>query len=88
MENIPYIVFEGEMTRQERTIKRLWILVIILMALFVGTNGAWIYYNNSYEDVKTTITQQVDHDGNGDAIVNGTGEVTINDKDKADNNDN
>ena len=32
-DNVPYIVFEGEMSRMERIIKRLWIAVIILAAV-------------------------------------------------------
>ena len=85
---VPYIVFDGEMARQERTVKRLWVLLIILIALFVGTNGAWLYYETLYNDIQTTITQEVDHDGNGDTIVSGTGEVNVNGESTTDNNNN
>ena len=30
---IPYIVYEAEMTRAERNFKRLWVVVIILISL-------------------------------------------------------
>lgn len=40
----------------ERTIKRLWIVIILLIVLLVGTNVAWIYYESSFEDV--VITQE------------------------------
>ena len=34
---IPYIVHEGDMARQERTIKRLWILCVLLVILLCGS---------------------------------------------------
>lgn len=51
---IPYIVHEGDMARQERTIKRLWILCILLIILLCGSNAAWFYYENQFEDVVVT----------------------------------
>ena len=72
---IPYMVHEGIMARMERTVKRLWILCIILIVLFVGTNAGWIYYESQYEET-TTVTQDTSWDGDGDVILNGTGEVT------------
>lgn len=78
MENIqvPYIVHESGMARLERIIKRLWIVVIILIALFVATNGAWIWYESQWEYTETTVTQENDRGlnnyigGNG-GIYNG-----------------
>jgi len=69
---IPYLAHEGDMARQERTIKRLWILCIILILLLAGSNAAWFYYENQFEDVVTTtqtVTQDVDT-GDGAAIIN------------------
>lgn len=83
---IPYLAHEGDMARAERTIKRLWILCIMLIILLVGTNAAWFYYENQFEDVVTTtqtVTQDVDT-GDGTAIindgvhVNGEGETNSN----------
>jgi len=51
---IPYYAHEGIVARMERTIRRLWILCIILIILLAGTNAAWIYYENSFEDVVVT----------------------------------
>lgn len=78
MKDVPYIVFESEMARMERIIKRLWIVIIILIFLLCGL----VYRDSLYEDMVTTetVTQEVD-DISGDAIVNGTGEVNINGKD-------
>ena len=72
---IPYFVHEGSMARAERTIKRLFVLCIILIAVLVITNGAWIWYENQFEDVVTTeVSQEAEWDS-GDVIINGTGEV-------------
>lgn len=67
-QDVPYIVHESDMARQERTIKRLWILLVIMLLALVGSNLAWIVYENSFEDV--SIEQEVDT-GEGDAFVAG-----------------
>ena len=67
--NIPYIVHESEVARQERTIKRLWILSIVIFLAFVLSNGAWIVYENSFEDVTTTI--EAEQDSSGTNIISG-----------------
>lgn len=40
----------------ERTIKRLWILIVILVVLLFGSNVAWIIYESSFVD--EVITQE------------------------------
>lgn len=71
-EPVPYIVHESAMARQERTIKRLWILLLTMLILLVGTNGAWIYFESQFEDI--SIEQEVDT-GDGDAFVVGNGDL-------------
>lgn len=66
-QTVPYIVHEADMARQERTIKRLWILAILLVVLLVGSNCAWIFYESQFvnEIVTTEIdAQQETVDGN------------------------
>lgn len=60
----------------ERTVKRLWIIIILLIVLLVATNAGWIWYNAQFEDVTTTqeVTQDVDT-GEGSAIISGIGDV-------------
>lgn len=65
---IPYFAHEGEMVRMERIIKRLWITVILLIVLLVGTNGAWLYFESQWEYYETT---EIDQDGEGVNIVGG-----------------
>lgn len=77
MENhsVPYIVHEGIMARMERTIKRLWVLAIILLVLLFGTNLGWLYYESQFEEVVVTqsVEQESDRNGNNYNILN-TGE--------------
>ena len=68
-QNIPYFAHEGIMARMERTIKRLWVLCIVLIILLAGSNAAWLWHESQYEDESTTVTQELNSDG-GDAIIN------------------
>lgn len=85
---IPYFYHEGEMARAERTIKRLWILCILLVVLLVGTNIAWIHYENQWETAETVVTQDIDTVNGGNASINdgvhinGTRETDGQDKDQ------
>ena len=53
-EPVPYIVHEAALARLERTVKRLWILALVAVALLVATNFAWIVYESQFEDVVVT----------------------------------
>ena len=67
---IPYFCHEGDMARLERSNKRLWLLCIILVVLLIGSNVAWLYYENQFEDVVVTqenadgYNNYVGNDGN------------------------
>ena len=65
---IPYIVYEAEMTRSERNFKRLWVVVIILISLLVTTNLCWLAYESQFETVKSTEIN-AEQDGSGVNIV-------------------
>jgi hypothetical protein len=62
----PYIGFEDAAARQERTIKRLWILCLVLIVALLGTNAGWLYWESQWEDV--VVTQD-----NGDGYNNYVG---------------
>ena len=70
---IPYFLHEGDMARAERTIKRLWILCILLIVLLVGTNIAWIRYESQFMD-EVTVTQDSDTGTNN--YLGGNGVIT------------
>lgn len=62
---IPYFSHEGDMARMERTNRRLFIIIIILIAALLGTNAAWLYYENQFTETKVEIeADQETSDGN------------------------
>lgn len=72
---VDYIVFEGEMARSERHIKRLWIALLIAIAAIIIINLAWLHYISQYdfEDYDYTLSTR----GGGNAsFVGGDGDIT------------
>lgn len=51
-ENVPYIVHESAMARAERTAKRLWITILTLIFLLVGSNCIWIWYESQFDEIE------------------------------------
>lgn len=60
IEPVPYLVHEAILTRQERNIKRLFILCVVMFVALVGSNLAWIIYEAQFEEV--VIEQEADTD--------------------------
>ena len=77
--SVPYVVHESAMARAERHTKALVWVIVLLIVLLVGSNGAWLWYENQFEVVEettTTITQDNadgynNYIGNDGDIVNG-----------------
>lgn len=64
---VPYIVYEGAQARQERTIKRLIITIIIAVAMLFASNAIWLYAWMQY-DYATEVEQiDLDSDNGGNA---------------------
>ena len=55
----------------ERQVKRLFILCLVIFIALVASNAAWLYYENQFEDVTTSVTQETSADGGGSAVING-----------------
>ena len=64
-ENVPYIVFEAELARQERHIKRLWIALIAAVIALVLVVGGFLLYLNQYDFASYEYQQ----DGQGVNII-------------------
>ena len=60
-DSVPYIVHESTMARMERTAKRLWITILTLIFLLVGSNCLWLYYESKWETVYQEVTQESDN---------------------------
>lgn len=74
--SVPYVVHESAMARAERQTKSLVWVIVLLIVLLVGSNGAWLIYENSFEEA-TTEEYQIEQDaetGNNNSIING-GEI-------------
>lgn len=71
---VPFAVHESAMARQERTIRRLWILLLVLVVLLVGTNALWIWNESQFEKVEVTQENEDGYNsfiGNDGDIYNG-----------------
>lgn len=68
---VPLPMVELHSAVQERTIKRLWITIIILIGLLFFTNLGWIVYEAQFEDVTTEIEAEQETDGGGNNYVVG-----------------
>ena len=66
---VDYLVYEQSQVRSDRVNRRSFIIIIILIVALVGTNAGWIYYENQFTDVSTTI--QAEQDGEGTNIISG-----------------
>lgn len=54
--SIPFVVYEMETTKNAMLVKRLIGVIVLLIVLLVGSNGAWIWYESTMETVEETIT--------------------------------
>ena len=77
---VPYIVYESTMARMERTIKKLWIMLIIMVVVMFASNAVWLYEWNQYDYQGVIMDNQdcgnANYMGNGASgvINNGTGD--------------
>lgn len=60
MKTVPYAVLEDAMELTKWTQKWLRSVIILLIVLLVGTNAAWMYYENSFEDITQTVEQEAE----------------------------
>ena len=52
----PYFLYEKNMELIDRGHKRLWVVILVLIALLCVTNVGWLYINSQYE--KVVVTQE------------------------------
>ena len=78
--DVPYIVFESEMTRLERMIKRLAMLLALVIALLFLSNIAWLTFFNQFDIESESVETTQDIDGNGNANYIGASGNIINGK--------
>ena len=57
--NVPYVVHESSVARQERHIKRLWIALIVAIAMLFASFALFVWYESQFE----TMTYEQDGEG-------------------------
>lgn len=58
-QSVPYIVHESSMARMERHVRRLWISLVVCIAMLFACNASWLIYESQFE----TIAYEQDGDG-------------------------
>lgn len=74
LQTVPYLVYEGEQVRNERIIKRLIFILILVVSLLFFSNAMWLYQWCQYDYTSTKSTVDVD-------AKNGTANYVGNDGD-------
>lgn len=57
-------IHDAYMSMAERTIRRLWIIILVLLAVLVGSFALFIYRESQYQIIEQEVVQE--NDGNGD----------------------
>lgn len=70
--DVPYIVYESESARHERTVKRLLTALLITILLMAGTNLAWLWVFNQYDFTSETYTIEGQDSANANYLESGT----------------
>lgn len=83
---IDYFIHQEDMYHIEVQAKRWFIGWIITFIALVLTNMGWIIYENQFEDVVTTVTQETSSDGGNNIISGDKVGAVINGESEADDN--
>lgn len=75
---VPYIVHESAMARNERTIKRLVIALIVTVVMLFACNAAWLYVWQLYDYTSEETSYVYQQDGKGLNIIGDNNEAEIN----------
>ena len=78
--DVPYIVYESESARHERTVKRLLTALLITILLMVGTNMAWLWVWNQYDFSSEEYTIEGQDSANANYLESGVEGVINNGK--------
>ena len=76
--DVPYIVYEGMSARNERTIKRLIVALVIAVILIFASNMAWLLYESQFQ----TMTYSQDGEGLNNLNTGSQGDLSYVAEDK------
>lgn len=83
---IPYIAYESEMARHERTIKRLLVALVISVVLLFASNVAWLWFFNQFDYASDMVSLDSSEEGN--ASYMGAGASGVIDNGRSESQDN
>lgn len=69
--NVPYVVHEATVARQERQIKRMWIALIVAVTMLFASNMGWLIYESQF----VTVSYEQDGDGVNNVNVGEQGDI-------------
>ena len=69
--SVPYIVHESSMARMERQVKRLWIALIVVIAMLFASNAGWLIYESQF----ATISYEQDGEGINNVNIGEQGDL-------------
>ena len=76
MPPIPFAALEAALARQERQIKRMWIALIVSIALMFFTNMIWVGVFSSYDySSEEIIVEQDAQDGGNNNYIGNDGDI-------------
>ena len=85
-DKIPYIAFEAEMARHERTIKRLLVALVVTVALIFVSNIAWLWFFNQFDIEGESVQLESREDGNASYMGAGASGIIDNGRSESNNN--
>lgn len=74
--DVPYLVYEATQARNERTIKKLIIVVVIAIALMFISNAIWLYAWMQYDYVSEETSYWQDGEGINSINTRVNGDMT------------
>lgn len=82
---IPYIAYESEMARHERTIKRLLVALVISVVLLFASNVAWLWFFNQFDYASDMVSLDSSEEGNANYMGAGASGVIDNGRSESQN---
>ena len=70
-QTVQFATLESVCTRLERSNRRFFVIVLVLLGALIATNAGWIYYESQWQVVETTTTQTVTQDGGENRFIGG-----------------
>lgn len=69
--DVPFYVYDLESAKQERTVKRLVSVIILLIVMLVACNMAWLYVFNQYDISSEQYTIEGQDSANANYLESG-----------------